>query len=159
MGAKKFIKMILIAFSLLIIYLPVQAVFFVRMLPPELIKYSWSRIHEPASWYPVLFFHTSDFPAYQYYGWASVAWNTTIFLFFGFNDEAIDIYRGWMVKCGLGKIWPSLKEPRQVRRPGSPSRTSLSSRFDLVGRAMHYFDVNARKESQTTALGGQGSEL
>jgi pheromone a factor receptor len=159
MGPKKFIKMIMIAFSLLIIYLPVQAVFFVKMVPSGIIPYSWSGIHDPASWNPVLFFHTSDLPGYQYYGWASIAWNTTIFLFFGFNDEALDIYRGWMVKCGLGKIWPSLNEPRQARRPGSPSRTSLSSHLDLVGKAMHYFDSNTRKESDATTLRGrQGSE-
>jgi pheromone a factor receptor len=158
MGPKKFVKMIMIAFSLMVIYLPIQIVWFTKNLPSGLTPYSWSRIHDPASWDPVVFFHTSDYPTLQYYGWASVAWNVAVFLFFGFNDEAIDIYRGWIVKLGLGKIWPRLKEPRLVRRPGSPSRTSLSSQFDIVGKAMRYFDSNARKHSQTTSSGGQGSE-
>jgi pheromone a factor receptor len=159
MAPKKFMKMIMISFSLLCIYLPVQCAFFTRSVPPELTSYSWSGIHNPASWDPILFVHTSDYSLRQYYGWSSVAWNFTIFLFFGFNEEAVDTYRGWMVKCGLGKIWPSLKEPRQSRRPGSPTRTSMSSHLDLVGKAMHYFDSNERQESQVTTIGGdQGSE-
>jgi hypothetical protein len=83
----------------------------------------------------------------QYNGCPTVALSIMIFSYFGFNNDAIDKYRRWLVKCGLGQIWPSLKEPRfQRRRQGSTAGSNLSGHFDLVSKAMHYF-TPSRKSS------------
>ena len=87
-----------------------------------------------------------------------------MFLFFGFNDEAIDTYRGWLVKLGFAKIWPSLREPRlppglRERSGSSSSGSTFSSHFDLVGKAMKHFDTESRKDSGGTTLINQGSGM
>ena len=65
------------------------------------------------------------------------------------NNEAVDIYCALLVKCGFGKLWPSLTQPRQQppRRGSAESTASWHSRFDVVGKAMHYFENGSRKGS------------
>ncbi len=144
----------MISLSLLCIYFPIQCTFVYRAIPLPLEPYSWSRVHDPASWNPILYYHTSDAPLLQYNNWGSIGMGLVMFLYFGFNDESIDTYRRWMVKIGFGKVWPSLKEPRRRRGSSSMgSRGSFGSHFDLVGEAMRYFDGSARKESRVTSAG------
>jgi hypothetical protein len=119
MGTRKYIKLVFIALGLFFIYLPVQIVFFFRSLPTTLVSYSWSRVHNPTTWSPIGFLHTSDLPAFQYNG------------------------------------------PR-VRTSSIPgSRGSWSSHLDIVGKAMKWFDSDARKNSEATTitcLGGIGPD-
>lgn len=81
-------------------------------------------------------------------------------MFFGFTDDAIDTYRKWLVWFGFGLVWPSLKEPREVRLRrrgrGSGSRSgSWTSHFDLVSKAMKHVD-GGRKQSQATTIVATG---
>lgn len=62
---------------------------------------------------------------------------------------------------GFGIIWPSLKESREARRLRAMSvdnrsnRSSLAEQFDLVGKAVKYFETSAkRKNSQSTTFIG-----
>jgi hypothetical protein len=52
-----------------------------------------------------------------------------------------------MVTIGLGSIWPSLKEPYRPRGRGSSTGGSTLSggRFDIVGKAMKYFDTESSR--------------
>lgn len=92
----------------------------------------------------------------------------TMFVFFGFNDEAVDSYRRGLVQCGAGRIWPSLKLSREQRwesssggsngrgsATGSSRWSSLGSHLDLVSKAMKYLDGDKRKgsSSASTAVG------
>ncbi|KAK6585684.1 hypothetical protein PZA11_002411 [Diplocarpon coronariae] len=150
---RKFVKLVLISMSLIVIYLPVQAVFIWYATPTTLVPYSWARIHNPATWDPILFIHTEDQSSLQWNGWAGIAMALMMFLYFGFNDDAVDTYRKWLVYCGAGRIWPSLtmsREQRRGRAGGSAaggSRGSFTSHFDLVSKAMKYMDGNLRKNS------------
>lgn len=62
------------------------------------------------------------------------------------------------MKCGAGRVWPSLKLSREERRASETlvntlgSRSSFKSQFDLVGKAMKYFDAGSRKESHATGV-------
>jgi len=81
-----------------------------------------------------------------------------MFSFFGFNDDAVDTYRDALVKCGAGRIWPGLKLGREERRASESLvntlgwRSSFKSQFDLVGKAMKYFDAGSRKDSHATGV-------
>jgi len=77
---------------------------------------------------------------------------TVLFIYFGFNDESVDAYRRWCCKLGLGRLFPTLKEPRQ-RRGSSSSRGSLGRHLDLVGKCMRYIDGSLRKTSHATSAG------
>ncbi|PBP19916.1 pheromone receptor a [Diplocarpon rosae] len=154
---RKFVKLVLISMSLIIIYLPVQAVFIWYATPTTLVPYSWARVHNPATWDPILFIHTEDQPTLQWNGWAGIATALMMFLYFGFNDDAVDTYRKWLVYGGAGRIWPSLKMSREQRRGSAGGSATLGSRgsfishFDLVSKAMKYVDGNMRKNSHATS--------
>ncbi|KAF8861901.1 STE3-domain-containing protein [Acephala macrosclerotiorum] len=158
-AARKYIKLVLITLSLIVIYLPIQMVLFFKVLPTDLVSYSWSRVHDPTIWNPIEYFHTGDYPNIQYNGWAGVGVAFLLWAFFGFNDDAVDTYRLWMVKMGLAHFWPSLKNTREARRAMRNSRrgssvtgVSLSSSLDLVGKVMKYFDGDLRRVSDGTTI-------
>ncbi|KAE8449135.1 hypothetical protein EG329_008519 [Mollisiaceae sp. DMI_Dod_QoI] len=151
-AARKYLKLIIITLSLIVIYLPTQLLFFFEQLPTQLVSYSWSRIHDPISWNPIEYLHTGDASSVQYHSWSGVATAFLLFVYFGFNDDAVDTYRSWMVVFGFAHIWPSLKHSREMRREmdrrgSSSTRVSLSSSLDIVGKVMKYFDEDARKGS------------
>lgn len=134
-------------------------VLFFKVLPIELVPYSWSRVHDPTIWNPIEYFHTGDYPSIQYNGWAGIGVAFFLWAFFGFNDDAVDTYRSWMVKIGLAHFWPSLKDSREARqamrssrRGSSITRFSLSSNLDLVGKVMKYFDGDLRRDSGGTTI-------
>ncbi|KUJ12931.1 STE3-domain-containing protein [Mollisia scopiformis] len=157
-AARKYLKLVIITMSLIVIYVPVQFVFFFQVLPRKLEPYSWSRIHDPATWHLIEYQHTGDAPLIQYQGWAGIVTSFLIWAYFGFNDTAVDTYRSWLVQLGLGRIWPSLKLSRETRmmmrrsQGSSIARGSIDSHFDLVGKAMKYFDTDIRQESGATTL-------
>jgi hypothetical protein len=178
MVPRKFIKLAIIALAILIIYLPVQILFIFRALPRYWVPYDWNRIHNSAYWGTISYYHTQDVPLLQYSGWATISYGFVLLPFYGFNDEAISAYRRWLVVIGFGKCFPSLKEPYRPRGRGelftgsqSQSRSSEpSGRFDLVAKAMSYFDTEtplyspsrsrsrSRKGSQIQSLGSIGDK-
>ncbi|TVY39097.1 Pheromone a factor receptor [Lachnellula occidentalis] len=154
MSTRYFVKLSIIACSLLVIWIPCESYWLYRQVPIPLHSYDWQSLHDPVSWNPILFVHSSEEPFLQYNGWASVALSVMIFSYFGFNDDATDKYRSWLVNCGLGKIWPSLKVPRtQRRRQGSTASSNISSHFDLVSKAMHYFTPSRKNSGVPSSTG------
>ncbi|RDL39384.1 uncharacterized protein BP5553_03724 [Venustampulla echinocandica] len=150
MTSRYFVKLSIIALSLLVVYFPVQFYFFYAQLPIPFHAYNFSAIHNPAIWNPVMFFHTWNSPGFQYIGWASISFSFMIFCYFGFNNDAIDTYRSCLAMCGFGMIWPSLKKPRVRPMQGSTERSGFWGRFDLVSKAMKHFDMS-RKDSHGTS--------
>jgi pheromone a factor receptor len=159
LDARKFLKLFFMSCSILLVYLPVECYFFYFNMPDPFVPYSWSRIHDPASWNLVLYFHTSEEPAAQFLSWPGVSIGFLVFLWYGLNIEAIEKYIYCAVKCGFARIWPILTEPYQPRRRGSAggSRTTWTSHFDVISKAVQYLD-GARKQSQVTSMGGPESE-
>lgn len=149
-NARRFLKLFIMSISFLILYLPVTLAYFYLNLPIPLVPYSWSRVHAPESWKPIIYLTTLQKPRLQYYGWTPIAMGFFVFLYYGMNNEAIDMYRKFIGKLGFARIWPSLLQPREIQRRASTSRTSWTSHFDLVSKAVHYFD-SARKQSQATS--------
>ncbi|KAG9239748.1 putative pheromone a factor receptor [Amylocarpus encephaloides] len=163
MSSKYFIKLSIIGITSILIWGPIQMFYASLNWPRPLHPYNFAAIHQPEKWNQIIFLPTSLNGQLQYNGWAGIAMSFMIYAYFGFNSEAINTYRGWLVKCGLGKIWPSLKEPRisvQRSRDGSQDsrRTSLSEKLDLVGKAMRFFD-GGRKDSLATTTTGVGSTI
>lgn len=141
-------KLFIVALSFLVIYLPVSMAFFYLNLPLPLKDYSWSRVHDLSTWSPILYYTLAQAPGLQYYGWSPVLMGFFVFLYYGMNNEAIDMYRKFVGSLGAKKIWPGLMQPREIQRR-STSHSSWTGHFDLVGKALHYFD-GGRKTSQTT---------
>lgn len=157
MVPRKFIKLAMLSITILVIYLPVQILFIFRAFPKYWVPYSWSRVHNPKYWGTISFYHTEDVPLLQYSGWATISYGFLMLPFYGFNDDAIDAYRHWLVFIGFGFFWPSLKEPYRPRGIGessngsNQSRSSEPGRFDLVSRCMRYFDTQSPVASISTS--------
>lgn len=43
--------------------------------------------------------------------WANLACGALVFLFFGLGRDAKNMYREWLVKIGLGRLFPVLAVP------------------------------------------------
>lgn len=162
--ARRYLKLLILSILMIIVLLPIEAFCFYINIPSEIHSYSWSRTHDPATWHLIVYLSTADWPIFQYFGWFTVVLCFVIFMFFGFSDNSIDSYRRGLVTLGFGKIWPRLKESREVRRLRTVSldprsnrsnRSSLVENLDFVGRAVKYFDNSAkRKNSQSTTVIG-----
>jgi pheromone a factor receptor len=160
-SARRFLKLFIMSTSFLVIYLPVTIAFFYLNLPLPLIPYSWSRVHDPKSWNPVIYLTTASYGgggSLQYYGWSPIAMGFFVFFYYGLNNEAIDMYRNFVGSLGFARIWPSLLQPREIHRRGSTSSTSWNSHFDLVSKAMHYFDGGRKHSQATSTIDGTRSE-
>jgi pheromone a factor receptor len=155
LSAQRFLKLFFMASSFLLIYLPVTLYFFYLNLPIPFTPYSWSRLHAPESWDPIVFYTTATFPRTQYNGWVGVAMGFLCFIFYGMNNEAIDIYKSWSIKLGFATLFPRLLQPREIERRGSSSsgtaKASWTHHFDLVSKTLHYLD-GSRKSSQTSSI-------
>ncbi|CAG8955967.1 hypothetical protein HYFRA_00008821 [Hymenoscyphus fraxineus] len=158
MNSRYFVKVTMIAIVLLLLWIPCQFYYLKLQIPPFIHAYSWSAIHDPEVWNPIAYYPTALNTQLQYNGWSDVAVSFVFFCFFGFNNDAIDTYREWMVKLGFAKCFPSLTEPRHppTRHGSSVSGSSLGERLDIVGKAMRFFD-GSRKGSQATDTATPGS--
>lgn len=149
LNTRRFLKLFFLSASILIVYLPVTIYFFYLNVDHPFSSYSWSAVHDPASWKPIPFLTTATEPRDQFDGWVAIVMACLLFLLYGMNSEGMEIYKGWLVKCGFAKIFPRLLQSREMpmNRRGSSSRVSWTNRFDLVSKAMHYYD-GSRKGSQ-----------
>lgn len=90
--------------------------------------YSWSRIHGP-SWGHIILIPTVGSVTFD--RWIQLAVGLTVFVFFGLGNDAMSMYRRWLLKMGFGKLFPTLRQRTQTseRRPSTGSETdSFSSR-------------------------------
>jgi pheromone a factor receptor len=133
--------------TLLILYTPVSIYFFYINLSIPWLPYSWSAIHDPSSWWTVIYLPELGVRTFD--AWVSIAMAVFVFTYFGMGGDALDTYRKWMVKIGLGDCFPRLKEPRRRAQVRGEER-SWTSQFSLISRAKHYFDA-PRKNSNATA--------
>lgn len=116
---------------------PVQFYILYKNCTYSMVPYSWSRIHSPA-WWDIILIPTNGSVTYD--RWVQLAVGLTIFVFFGLGNDAMKMYRRWLVKLGFGKVFPSLLVPTRQsdRRPSILSETgSFSSRaYSYVKRKL-----------------------
>ncbi|EHK96223.1 putative Pheromone a factor receptor [Glarea lozoyensis 74030] len=160
MTSKYYVKLTIIALSIVIVWVPVQIFYTYLNIPREFHSYNYAEIHRPEDWNPIVYLPLSLDGQVQYNGWAAIAVAFLIFVYFGFNDEAVDTYRSWLVKLGMAKFWPSLKEPRlpqHSRRGSNSTGQSFTGRFDLVSKAMKYFDGGLKGSQDSTSNNGSAA--
>jgi pheromone a factor receptor len=153
MSDRRFLKLVILALILILVYIPCQSFAFSNDLPLLPIEnWTWNLHHAYSTemhtvpWTVILFgIGKASFPIYQYYGWEPVAWDILMFLFYGLNWDTWDVIRGLAAKIGFAKIFHSLREPRQPRqRPDTSSVFSewLSNKMDITGRILYWLEVS-----------------
>jgi len=163
MSKRQYIRLFLLASSLIVVVLPVEMVYTTFMIEPEYFPYSFTTIHNPEIWPLTVQLPTSASPRTQYTPWVSICLSFLVFFFFGFTNVAIDHYRKLLVIFGFGSIWPTLKETREERNTrhrenSTPDGFHRSSGWrgtlDLVSYVQKHFEGGDRKGSQVITLGG-----
>jgi pheromone a factor receptor len=136
------------SFTLLLFYAPVTVYFFYVNLNIEWLSYNWNIIHDPSVWW--LIPYLPELGVRTFDCWVTIAMAIFVFAYFGMGGDAVETYRTWMLKVGLGRLFPSLKESR--RQQVLSGERSFASQFSLISRAKQYFDAS-RKNSNTTTVG------
>ena len=113
---------------LLVIFLPVQCYIFYRNAAFPLQPYSWSIIHGKG-WWNILLIPT--YGSVTFDRWVRIALGFTVFFCFGLGQDAMTMYRTWLLKMGLGRIFPRLRReqlPTHMHRSSGGRFESYSSK-------------------------------
>lgn len=98
--------------TLILILLPIQIYTFLRNLDYGIIGYSFAAEHQ-ADWGYIQIIPSGGQVIFD--RWIRVVASYLVFLFFGLGDDALRMYRLWLRKIGLGKIFPSINSDAQIQ--------------------------------------------
>lgn len=124
----RFVRLFALATTLVIVFAPVAMYTFVQNASFHHSRYSWARIHGPGWSDKVILVPT--YGAVSFDRWVQIGSGFVLFLFQGFGRDASAMYRGWLLRLGLARVFPSLQDPRITRDTGRRS----SGRSPLVGK-------------------------
>ncbi|KAI9746626.1 MAG: a-factor receptor [Claussenomyces sp. TS43310] len=145
--SSRFLRLFIMSSSLLLVYTPVNIYFFYVNVNITWISYDWAAIHDPTLWNIIVFLPVMG--ARTFDRWVPIAMSIFVFAAFGMGGDALQTYKRWLRAVGLGRVFPSLNQPRRGHALGSSKSTSLVSKMSLIKRARHYLDASA-KDSQAT---------
>ena len=86
----------------------------------------------------------------QFDRWIRIALGFTVFFCFGLGQDAIAMYRDWLLKCGLGKIFPKLRRQQQTSR--TPGRNLDSRTESFSSKARLFFERKFSSGGSTISL-------
>lgn len=123
----RFLRLFIMSVTLIVIILPAQGYILYDAAMQIALPYSWSRVHGQY-WSDILLVPTGGKVTSD--RWIQIALGFALFMFFGMGHEAKEMYRKWLLYLGLGKIFPSLRQPA---KKGSNLTYSLGSNASSVG--------------------------
>ena len=102
----RFIRLFLAALFLIVLCIPVQVYVFYNNANYPLVPYSWSEIHGPTWWNIILI---PTYGSVSFDRWIQIGLGIVVFACFGVGQDAIAMYRKWLLQAGMGKIFPRLR--------------------------------------------------
>lgn len=143
----RFLRLFALSMTLILVLLPVQAYVFYRNLSYPRGPYSWSDVH-PQNWSSIILVVPTQ-GAVTFDRWIQIGIGFLVFIFFGFGKDATLMYRSWLIKVGLGKVFPGLSHPHIPSKSSEMRSSSLSGRIgSMSSRARLIF---SRKQSRSTS--------
>ncbi len=123
-------RLFIMSTVLIVVFTPLQFyILYVNVSVPHR-AYSWHDVHDDWQIDPI---PTGGFVLYD--RWIRIGIGFLVFAFFGVGEDAIKMYRSWLVKLDLARIFPSLaKQSRSTKRSSWPSNawSSFSEKARLV---------------------------
>ncbi|KAG9687766.1 STE3-domain-containing protein, partial [Aureobasidium melanogenum] len=116
----RFFRLFAISSILILGITPVQIYIIVTQYPHQNLPFNFSRLHNPATWNSSIVMPSTVL----YDRWANLACGFLVFLFFGLGRDAKNMYREWLVKARLGRLFPVLVVPEGR---GSSPRGAVST--------------------------------
>ncbi|KEQ70962.1 STE3-domain-containing protein [Aureobasidium namibiae CBS 147.97] len=98
---------------------PVQIYIIVTQYPRQSYPFNFRKLHDPATWNTSVVLPSTVL----YDRWINLACGFLIFFFFGMGRDAKGMYKEWLVKMGLGRLFPVLS----LDSHGSSQRGGLST--------------------------------
>ncbi len=144
----RFLRLFILSTTLIVIFLPIAIYIFTRNLGYPRTTFSWSQVHGPE--WSKLIVRVPTQGTVNFDRWLNVGIGYMAFLFFGFGSDATQMYRSWLLKLGLGHLFPKLNHPHlKSSNPGrSSARTSNATKIgSMSSRAKLIFH---RKQSAKT---------
>ena len=115
----RFVRLFILSMTISLVYLTYSIYITIETSFVLTESYSWSYVHDPVRFNTII--HVPVQGKVSYDKWIQVVTGYIVFLLFGTGVDAYNFYRTVMVSMGLGKVWPSLHEPRRngQRTPSS----------------------------------------
>jgi len=126
----RFMRLYLLCILWIFGWVPVECYLLYGSLEDARTNFHWSVAHNPALWNDIRLVPSNGHIIYVPYVWLAEAF--TVFIFFGFGKEAVNMYRSGLLTLGFGRVFPSL-HPEHVRQ-GSVTSTirSFGSKAKLL---------------------------
>jgi pheromone a factor receptor len=144
--ASRFKRLFFMSATLILIVLPVQFYVLSQNTSYPFIRYDWNAIHG-LSWQNIIMVPTGGVVYYD--RWVHIAIGFGMFFFFGLGADAVKMYRGWLLACGVDKIFPGLHRQTPTLRKVS---TTSSTRALFASRARRFFTKPASGGSSIAPL-------
>lgn len=134
----RFLRLFILSTTLIIIFLPIAIYVFTRNLEYPRHPFSWSAVHGP-DWSTIIV-RVATQGNVNFDRWLNVGIGYAVFAFFGFGSDAMMMYRSWLLRLGLGHVFPKLNHPHLSSNRAGSSQTasnggksgSFSSRAKLI---------------------------
>lgn len=102
----RFARILFFCCIVLCVCLPLSIYVFFLNVQSGFESFSWSRIHDPSTWYQI-----NKYPmnAPIFDSWEAFAISFLLFVFFGLGVDAFKMYREWCLMIRLNKVFPRSK--------------------------------------------------
>ena len=144
----RFKRLFFLSMTLIAVVLPVQFYVLYKNASYPQVPYDWNAIHGP-DWSDIIMVPTDGEVYYDH--WIHIAVGFAIFIFFGLGKDALTMYRGWLLKLGLGAILPSLQTSSRKQSTFS-TVTTPTTETSFSSRARIYLSKRLSADSFATTL-------
>ena len=131
----RFTRLFLMALTLIVVIIPVETyILYIFAIKIDL-SYDWALVHG-SDWGSIILTPTGG--SVQYDRWIQVGLGFAVFVFFGLGHDAQEMYRKFMLRLGMGRIFPTLRlsktEKRRLRASAGSETVSDGSRVHLFAK-------------------------
>ena len=110
--------------TVIIVIIPAQTYVLYDFAIRISFSYQWSEVHGP-DWGQIILMPTRG--AVDPGEWIQIAVGLLIFAFFGLGNDAMGMYRKWMLWLGFGNLFPLLNLTSRERRQLKDSQASITT--------------------------------
>ena len=115
----RFVRLVIMSLILAVFMLPYAMWIFYKEVKSIKGPFVWETVHGP-NWNSIIKVPSHGIVWWD--NWGRLVVGYLVFFIFGTGNDAKALYQGWLVKMGLGKVFPSLYE-----RPGDSQTSSHGS--------------------------------
>ena len=143
LSKSRYLRIFINAGILLLVFLPLDIYLLAVNASYPIGAFSWDAVHDPATWNSIQLVPT--------YGmvwqdrWVRPVAGFTVFACFGLGNEAMALYRTWLLWVGLGTIFPGLDRTNGGGSSSPPSGSNTvvgsqaSSRISAIKAKLRFF--------------------